>query len=162
MNLPFNKIAPSKIWALFSLCFVVALCSCSRGYDLDFQLSESELAGTWCVEEAPPQIIFPTNSSAKLELNADKTANLSFLPLAQLNSINQTPSWYFSTGKGTWNLEDDGNNGRHVWHIRLQEEKQGVQLTVGKRSGKVILVYRPNVDIEEQIVFAKIIDGEKK
>lgn len=153
-----------KAHPIFWLCgMILAFCGCSRDYKVNIQLQSNEVVGDWSPSIAPQAVrqILPTNglSEVSLILNSDGTANFNSLPFQELvdSKSMRNLRWAIVSGKGKWDLSDDGDNGRHVWHLRVVTPAIGLQLTVGKdKSGQTILAYKPDPDNDDHSVIYKL------
>src|SRR2546427_327712 len=140
---------------LYFLHLLLLSClGCYRNYEVDFPLQQSDLLGAWVLSSAP---LVATNGfssnivSTALHLNRDGKAVYASFPIQERldpgASKSRVDQWALSSGMGTWDLSDEGNGKRHIWQVRMQTEKMGVQLTVGREhSGDLILVYHPEAN----------------
>ena len=149
------------------IVMIAGLLACSRNYKVDFPLQTNDLKGTWTVSLAPEPVrsIAPSNfmSGSKLTLHADGTAHLSLVPVEQLTNFFPFPTsqWSFVSEEAKWYLRDSGGDGRHIWKLRIITSIQGMQLSVGKRTSGLVLIYQPDPDKTEVVEFRRLPTTQK-
>jgi hypothetical protein len=148
-----------RIPLLISLTGLIV--GCSRNYDVNFPAVQSDAAGTWVLSSAPQAVTnrFPASLTATLTLSNNGKAIYASLPIEkdpQTGSVRSDPArWTLVSGAGTWEFSDMGRKDRHIWTVHLHTETAGVQLTLGKRSGEMILLNTPDPDSPERVEFQR-------
>ena len=165
-----------KVKQITFLVLLTTLCGCGRDYEVNAPADLSSVAGTWVLFSVPNAATnnFPTNqlSFSTLTLRTNKSeysesffkSEYFLLPLQTNAPKYGIPAqWIYSSGTGTWSFADEGSGGKHLWKVDLQTEKLGIQLILGKeKSGQTVLLYYPDPDYDEAVVFHHSSKGELK
>lgn len=147
-----------------TLVLMVALLGgACRKYEIDIPLQPSDVVGSWTLASAPSKVnnAIPTGKKAVgVTFQDGGKANYTIFPIPNNLILGANPSrnssWTFLSGNGTWSIADEGTANRHIWHVRLQTDKVGLQITVGKdSSGNLILVFHPDANSNESLIFRR-------
>jgi len=150
------------IWFVLLCVSVFILFSCLRAHEINFPADSSSFVGTWVLSSAPKGLKDRFQNglpSSTLILQTNGRAIYS-VPIDSNHTAGGGPSvpsdWYFSAGEGAWSFMDWGHKGWHIWRVDLQTDKIGIQFTLKRElSGKTILVYVPDPNSDEAVVFSR-------
>ncbi len=137
-----------------AFCILCGMLSCSTKTDYAVNVTASMVEGTWVLRSAPSSLsnLLSGTTSSSLKLETAGSASFQALPInGSANGVR--PTWKVVTGTGTWSLSAVGS--KPVWKVDLLTGVQGVQLAVMEDHENVSLMYKPDPDTEEKVVFTK-------
>jgi hypothetical protein len=152
-----------KIINTIKVAAMVVCCGCSKSYDVHIPVQSTDLVGNWVIDSAPQTSleVISTNRTS-LEFSSDGTARYRFFPIPQSLISGGDPgrasSWTTSSGDGSWSLADEGSTRGQVWNISLRfpKDKVGIQLTVGKKASKeLVLIFHPDANSSDSVIFKR-------
>jgi hypothetical protein len=118
--------------------------------------SPTEVQGTWKIQSIPAGAsnVVGTAKQTILILGTNGFAEFENLPINGAND-QSNPLWQVVSGSGTWDMYNGGEKSRPVWKITLLTKVAGIPFKIIERNKRLMLIYKPDPDIEEQVEFIK-------
>jgi len=127
--------------------------------DTDFKLTPQDIVGDWALADAPLLLksnhLAASNLTSYIQFRQDHYAVFQAVPVEELIDVGAGPpitKWSLSSGSGRWFLTDGGTKDRHIWKVTLETETKGIQLSVRRKRGRLIIAYQPDPDRVEQVI----------